>query len=104
MISKVELKEDLDVVLNSLAAYKENIEKLEREQQLSSIEATQREYNEYALKDWKRQVKLLERKQSMLESALKSKEVQEQVSLIDESVLFGRRFTPRSLLVGEVHA
>lgn len=104
MISKVELKEDLDVVLNSLVAYKQSIEKLEREQQLSSIEATQREYNEYALKDWKRQVKLLERKRCLLEGSLKRKEEQAYASLIDESVLFGRRFTPRSLLVGEVHA
>lgn len=104
MISKVELKEDLDVVLSSLAAYKQNIEKLEREQQLSSIEATQREYNEYALKDWKRQVKLLERKQYLLESRLKKGEEQEYASLIDEAVIFGKRIKPRSLLVGEVHA
>lgn len=104
MISKVELKEDLNVVLNSLAAYKQSIERLEREQQFTSIEATQREYNEYALKDWKRQVKLLERKQRMLESSLKNREEKEQVNLIDEAVLFGRHFTPRSLLVGEGHA
>lgn len=104
MISKAELKEDLDVVLNSLAAYKQSIEKLEREQQLSSVEATQREYNEYALKDWKRQVKLLERKRYLLESRLKKEEEQEYASLIDEGMLFGKRFTPRSLLVGEVHA
>lgn len=67
MTKKDELKQDLNVVLDSLAAYKQSIEQLEREQQFTSIEATQREYNVYFLDVCKREVKLLERKKRQLE-------------------------------------
>ncbi|OAK32599.1 hypothetical protein A6284_28315 [Bacillus wiedmannii] len=86
MTKKDELKQDLNVVLNSLEAYKQNIEQLESEQRLFSIEATQREYNVYFLDVCKREVKMLERKKRQLEYKInKPFDELEMYNLFDDS-------------------